>query len=90
MLTRHSLTRPPRSPAAIESLAVANRSTVDSGIYAWMANSAPTTTAKNKIRKRGLSRLFAPAIYTVNNIKTGKTITVGQINQNLLKESFKL
>ncbi|MFX1442260.1 MAG: methenyltetrahydromethanopterin cyclohydrolase [Promethearchaeota archaeon] len=34
--------------------------------------------------------LFAPAIYTVNNIKTGKTITVGQINQNLLKESFNL
>jgi methenyltetrahydromethanopterin cyclohydrolase len=34
--------------------------------------------------------LFAPAIYTVNNIKTGKTITVGKIDQNLLKESFKL
>jgi len=34
--------------------------------------------------------LFAPATYTVNNIKTGKTVTVGQINLNLLKESFKL
>ncbi|MFX1298336.1 MAG: methenyltetrahydromethanopterin cyclohydrolase [Promethearchaeota archaeon] len=34
--------------------------------------------------------LFAPAIYTVNNIKTGNTITVGKIDENLLKESFKL
>jgi methenyltetrahydromethanopterin cyclohydrolase len=34
--------------------------------------------------------LFAPALYTVNNIKTGKTITVGKINESLLIESFKL
>ena len=34
--------------------------------------------------------LFAPATYTVNNIKTGKTITVGKINHDLLKLSYKL
>jgi methenyltetrahydromethanopterin cyclohydrolase len=34
--------------------------------------------------------LFAPAIYTVNNIKTGKTITVGKRDERLLKESFGL
>jgi methenyltetrahydromethanopterin cyclohydrolase len=34
--------------------------------------------------------LFAPAIYTINNIKTGKTLTVGKKNENLLKLSFKL
>ncbi len=34
--------------------------------------------------------LFAPAIYTVNNIKTGKTITVGKQDERLLKESFGL
>ncbi len=34
--------------------------------------------------------LFAPAIYTVTNVKTGKSITVGEINHNLLKESYKL
>lgn len=34
--------------------------------------------------------LFAPALYTVNNIKTGKTITVGKMNKELLKQSFKL
>ena len=34
--------------------------------------------------------LFAPATYTVNNIKTGNTITLGQINHNLLKQSYKL
>ena len=32
--------------------------------------------------------LFAPAIYTVNNIKTGHTITVGKLDEGLLKESF--
>lgn len=34
--------------------------------------------------------LFAPAIYTVNNIKTGKTITAGKINHDLLKMSYGL
>ncbi|MFW9826605.1 MAG: methenyltetrahydromethanopterin cyclohydrolase [Candidatus Thorarchaeota archaeon] len=34
--------------------------------------------------------LFAPAIYTITNIKTGKTITVGQNNLNLLKQSYEL
>jgi len=34
--------------------------------------------------------LFAPAIYTVTNVQTGKSITVGEINHNLLKESYKL
>lgn len=32
--------------------------------------------------------LFAPAIYTVNNIKTGKSLTVGSLNYELLKNSF--
>lgn len=34
--------------------------------------------------------LFAPAIYTITNVQTGKSITVGEINHNLLKESYKL
>jgi len=34
--------------------------------------------------------LFAPAKYTVTNIKTGKSITVGEINHELLKESYKM
>jgi len=34
--------------------------------------------------------LFAPATYTVNNIKTGKTVTLGKINYNLLKQSYQL
>ncbi|MHA1292894.1 MAG: methenyltetrahydromethanopterin cyclohydrolase [Promethearchaeota archaeon] len=34
--------------------------------------------------------LFAPAVYTVNNIKTGKTITVGKLDETLLKQSFGL
>ncbi len=34
--------------------------------------------------------LFAPAIFTVNNIKTGKTITVGKTDDNLIKTSFGL
>ena len=34
--------------------------------------------------------LFAPATYTVTNVKTGKTITVGEINNKLLRESYKL
>jgi methenyltetrahydromethanopterin cyclohydrolase len=34
--------------------------------------------------------LFAPAQYTVTNIKTGKSITVGELNHNLLKQSYKL
>ncbi|MGQ4873979.1 MAG: methenyltetrahydromethanopterin cyclohydrolase [Promethearchaeia archaeon] len=34
--------------------------------------------------------LFAPATYTINNIKTGKTITVGEINNDLLKQSYGL
>lgn len=34
--------------------------------------------------------LFAPAIYTINNLKTGKTISVGAINHELLKKSYGL
>jgi len=34
--------------------------------------------------------LFAPAIYTVNNIKTGKSITTGKVNHELLKKSYGL
>ena len=34
--------------------------------------------------------LFAPAIYTVTNVRTGKSITVGEINHSLLKEYYKL
>lgn len=34
--------------------------------------------------------LFAPAIYTVTNVRTGKSITVGEINHSLLKQSYKL
>ncbi|NHJ21105.1 MAG: methenyltetrahydromethanopterin cyclohydrolase [Candidatus Lokiarchaeota archaeon] len=33
--------------------------------------------------------LFAPAVYTVTNVKTGNSITVGEINHELLKESYK-
>jgi len=34
--------------------------------------------------------LFAPASITVNNVQTGKTITVGKINHQLLKKSYGL
>jgi len=34
--------------------------------------------------------LFAPAFYTVTNIKTGHSISAGSINNNLLKESYGL
>ena len=34
--------------------------------------------------------LFAPAIYTMTNIKTGKSITVGNVNHELLKQSYGL
>jgi methenyltetrahydromethanopterin cyclohydrolase len=34
--------------------------------------------------------LFAPAVYTINNIKTGKSITVGKVNHELLKTSYGL
>jgi len=34
--------------------------------------------------------LFAPAMYTVTNIKTGKSITVGEVNRELLKQSYGL
>ncbi|MFX1410040.1 MAG: methenyltetrahydromethanopterin cyclohydrolase [Promethearchaeota archaeon] len=34
--------------------------------------------------------LFAPATYTMNNIKTGKSITFGKLNQELLKQSYSL
>jgi methenyltetrahydromethanopterin cyclohydrolase len=34
--------------------------------------------------------LFAPAIYTINNLKTGNTFTVGKVDEDLLKLSFKL
>jgi len=34
--------------------------------------------------------LFAPATYTVNNMKTGNTITVGEVNNELLKKSYGL
>jgi methenyltetrahydromethanopterin cyclohydrolase len=32
--------------------------------------------------------LFAPATYTVNNVKTGKTVSVGAINHDLLRKSY--
>jgi methenyltetrahydromethanopterin cyclohydrolase len=34
--------------------------------------------------------LFAPATYTVTNITTGKSITVGKLNHSLLKQSYGL
>ncbi|MGV9173254.1 MAG: methenyltetrahydromethanopterin cyclohydrolase [Promethearchaeia archaeon] len=34
--------------------------------------------------------LFAPAKYTVTNLKTGHSITVGEVNLDLLKESYTL
>jgi methenyltetrahydromethanopterin cyclohydrolase len=34
--------------------------------------------------------LFAPAVYTVTNTITGKTITVGTVNRELLKQSYGL
>ncbi len=34
--------------------------------------------------------LFAPALYMVNNIKTGNTITIGKLDIALLKQSFGL
>jgi len=34
--------------------------------------------------------LFAPAVYTINNIKTGKSLTVGALNHELLKKSYGL
>ncbi|MFX0187570.1 MAG: methenyltetrahydromethanopterin cyclohydrolase [Candidatus Hodarchaeota archaeon] len=34
--------------------------------------------------------LFAPAIYHVNNVKTGNSITVGEKNHELLKQSYGL
>lgn len=34
--------------------------------------------------------LFAPATYTINNIKTGRSITVGELNHDLLKMSYGL
>jgi len=34
--------------------------------------------------------LFAPATYTFNNIKTGKSITIGELNHELLKTSYSL
>jgi len=34
--------------------------------------------------------LFAPATYTINNIKTGKSITLGTINHDLLRQSYGL
>jgi len=34
--------------------------------------------------------LFAPAVITVNNIKTGKTFTAGKINVNVLRRSISL
>ncbi|MFW9999880.1 MAG: methenyltetrahydromethanopterin cyclohydrolase [Candidatus Hodarchaeota archaeon] len=34
--------------------------------------------------------LFAPAVYTVNNIKTGKSVTVGKVNHELLRQSYGL
>ena len=34
--------------------------------------------------------LFAPATYTVTNIGTGKTITVGKVNHDLLLQSYEL
>ncbi|MFX1237266.1 MAG: methenyltetrahydromethanopterin cyclohydrolase [Promethearchaeota archaeon] len=32
--------------------------------------------------------LFAPALYTINNLKTGKTATFGKLDEPLLKTSF--
>jgi methenyltetrahydromethanopterin cyclohydrolase len=34
--------------------------------------------------------LFAPATYTITNIKTGNTISAGLLNYNLLKNSYGL
>ena len=34
--------------------------------------------------------LFAPATYTVNNVTTGNTIRIGELNHELLKESYGL
>ncbi len=34
--------------------------------------------------------LFAPAKYTMTNVRTGKSITVGEVNHELLKLSYKL
>ncbi len=34
--------------------------------------------------------LFAPATYTLTNIKTGKSLTVGKVNHELLKQSYGL
>jgi methenyltetrahydromethanopterin cyclohydrolase len=34
--------------------------------------------------------LFAPAKYTVTNVKTGNSITLGNVNHELLKKSYKL
>ena len=34
--------------------------------------------------------IFAPATYTLTNVRTGKTITVGEINHELLKQSYGL
>ena len=34
--------------------------------------------------------LFAPAKYTITNIKTGKSLTVGKVNHELLKQSYGL
>lgn len=34
--------------------------------------------------------LFAPAIYTVTNIKTGRSKTIGKVNHELLKQSYGL
>lgn len=34
--------------------------------------------------------LFAPAIYTITNIQTGKSVTVGKVNHDLLKKSYGL
>ncbi|KKN14904.1 hypothetical protein LCGC14_0991430 [marine sediment metagenome] len=34
--------------------------------------------------------LFAPAVYTITNTKTGKSLTVGKVNHELLKQSYGL
>ncbi len=34
--------------------------------------------------------LFAPATYTITNVKTGNTVSVGKINHDLLKKSYGL
>ncbi len=34
--------------------------------------------------------LFAPAVYTITNNKTGKSLTVGKVNHELLKQSYGL